>query len=203
MMKKCVAEFVLTTAIVGGMVGCTTKGPKEAQYVEPTEIVSGVPEQPTMYDLDSSVEMLMEKMLASPLFSKSCDEVKAAKNGRPPVVVVGNIANKTTERIQGRLDAVGDTVRSALFTTGLFEVKDDAATGAIIARMSDNIDLGLEDGSLARAFGKHATPDFLMLGDFRHFADAGGVHTYRLRLAIHSLRTGKVVWEGTQTKVKL
>ena len=156
-----------------------------------------------MYDLESSAQMLIEKMLSHPQFSANYKAARTEKNGKLPVVVVGNIANKTTERIQGRLDAVGDTVRSALFTSGLLEVKDDAATGAIIARMSDNIDLGLEDGSLARAFGKHASPDFLVLGDFRHFSDAGGVHAYRLRLAIHSLRTGKIVWEGIQTKVKL
>ena len=202
-MIKRTALFALAATVVGGIVGCESPKPREAQYVAPSEIVSGVPERPTMYDLASSAEMLVEKMLASPLFTKSCNEVKMAKGGALPVIVIGNIANKTTERIQGRLDTVGESVRTALFSSGLFEVKDDAATGAIIARMSDNIDLGLEDGSLARAFGKHATPDFLVLGDFRHFADAGGVHTYRLSIAIHSLRTGKIVWEGIQTRVKL
>ena len=198
-----VAKIVLTVVLVGVLAGCEAPKPSGAKYADPADVVPGTPERPTMYDLASSAEMLVEKMLASPLFSKSCDEVKAAKGGALPVVVIGNIANKTTERLQGRLDAVGDSVRTALFNSGLFEVKDDAATGAIIARISDNIDLGLEDGSLARAFGKHATPDFLVLGDFRHFADEGGVHTYRLRLAIHSLRTGKIVWEGIQTRVKL
>ena len=197
-----VARIALTLVLAGGIAGCESPKPG-TRYADYADVVSGTPERPTMYDLASSAEMLVEKMLASPLFSKSCDEVKAAKGGALPVVVIGNIANKTTERIQGRLDAVGENVRAALFATGLFEVKDDAATGAIIARISDNIDLGLEDGYLARAFGKHATPDFLVLGDFRHFADAGGVHTYRLRLAIHSLRTGKIVWEGIQTRVKL
>ena len=197
------AKIVLTVVLVGVFAGCEAPKLSGARYADSADVVPGTPERPTMYDLASSAEMLVEKMLASPLFAKSCDEVKAAKGGVLPVVVIGNIANKTTERLQGRLDAVGESVRAALFSSGLFEVKDDAATGAIIARMSDNIDLGLEDGSLARAFGKHATPDFLVLGDFRHFSDAGGVHTYRLRLAIHSLRTGKIVWEGIQTRVKL
>ena len=196
-------EIGLTVALICGIVGCASQQQGGAQYADPTEIVPGTPERSTMYDLESSVEMLMEKMLSHPQFSRNYDEAKAEKGGSLPVVVIGNIANKTTERIQGRLDAVGESVRSALFTTGLFEVKDDAATGAIIARISDNIDLGVEDGSLRRAFGKHVSPDFLVLGDFRHFADAGGVHTYRLRLAVHSLRTGKIVWEGIQTRVKL
>ena len=31
----------------------------------------------------------------------------------------------------------------------------------------------------------------------------GGYHTYSLRIAMHNLRTGKIVWKGIQTKVKL
>ena len=195
-----ITKCVLMTAIIGGIVGCASQ--RAAQYVEPTEIISGTPEQPTMYDLESSAQQLMDKMLASPQFSANYNAAKASK-GRLPIAVIGNIENKTTERIQGRLDAVGDTIRTALFSSGLFEVKDDAAADAIKSRIIRGADGGLENGTLVQTMGTQDSPDFIVLGDLRHFTDVGGYHTYRLRLAIHNLSTGKVVWEGIQTKVKL
>ena len=194
-------EFVMMAVARGGVIGCALQ--RSAIYGNSTDVVFGESGHQTIYDLEASAQMLMEKMLGSPQFFKNYNAVKSAKGGKLPIAVIGNIANTTTERIQGRLDAVGVTVRSELYSSNLFEVKDDEATGAIIARITDNIDLGLEDGSLARIFGKHAAPDFLVLGDFRHFADAGNVHTSRLHLAMHNLRTGMIVWEGVQTKVKL
>lgn len=193
------SRCVLVMVITGVVVGCAS----QTRYGDPREIVAGAPDKPTMYDLESSASLLIDRMLASQQFSKNYNATKAAKGGQLPIVVIGNIANKTTERIQGRLDAVGDTIRSALYTSALFEVKDDEASSAISSRILRGADGGLEDGALAQSMGTHESPDFIVLGDFRHFSDVGGVHTYRLRLAIHSLKTGKVVWEGIQTKVKL
>lgn len=195
-----IAKCVLTTVIIGGMVGCASQ--RATQYVEPTEIIAGTPEQPTMYDLESSAQQLMDKMLASPQFSANYNAVKATKGGLP-IAVIGNIENKTKERVQGRLDAVGDTIRAALFSSGLFEVKDDAAADAIKSRIIRGADGGLENGALVQTMGTQDSPDFIVLGDLRHFTDVGGYHMYRLRLAIHNLSTGKVVWEGIQTKIKL
>ena len=195
-----IVQCVLIVAIIGSMGGCISQ---QAQYVDSGKIISGAPEQVTMYDLESSAQMLMQRMLAHPQFAANYNAAKTASGGRLPIAVIGNIENKTTERIQGRLDAVGDTVRSALFTSGLFEVKDDNASGAVKARILRGADGGLEDGALVQTMGTHESPDFIVLGDLRHFTDVGGYHTYRLRLAIHNLKTGKVVWEGIQTEIKL
>ena len=195
--------FAITSVvIIGGIVGCASQ--RDTQYVDPGEIVAGTPDKPTMYDLESSAQQLMDKMLASPQFSINYNAAKASK-GRLPIAVIGNIENKTKERVQGRLDAVGDTIRAALFSSAPFpfEVKDDAAADAIKSRIIRGADGGLENGALVQTMGTQDSPDFIVLGDLRHFTDVGGYHTYRLRLAIHNLSTGKVVWEGIQTKIKL
>ena len=192
--------LLVAVAVCGLVCGCVEP---RARYVDPGEIVSGAPDSPTMYDLETSVQTLMQKMLSSPQFSKNYKAAKTAKGGALPIVVIGNIANKTTERIQGRLDAVGETLRSALFESSLFEVKDDEAGEAIASRIQRGADGGLEDGALVQSMGAQESPDFIVLGDLRHFADVGGYHTYRLRIAFHNLRTGKIVWEGIQTMVKL
>lgn len=201
-MKNMTIIPLITLVVCVFICGCAQE-PRRARYGDPDEIVAGVPDSPTMYDLGSSADSLIEKMLGSSQFSKNYNAAKDAKGGALPIVVIGNIANRTTERIQGRLDAVGDSVRSALFETGLFEVKDDEAGRDIAARIMRGADDGLEDGILVQSMGTHESPDFIVLGDFRHFTDVGGYHTYRLRLALHNLKTGKVVWEGIQTKVKL
>ena len=198
--------MLMATIIMAACCGCSTKvvPSQEAgvRYVPQGEVIAGRASSPTMYDLESSVQSLMSKMRGSPRFAQNYNAVKNAKNALP-VVVIGNIDNLTSERLQGRLDAVGEGVRASLFDSGLFDVKDDRASEAISSRLIRSVDEGLEDGSLVDGFGAHDSPDFIVLGDLRHFEDVGGYHTYRLRLAIHNLRTGKVIWEGIQTKIKM
>ena len=189
-MSKIALFFI--TILVGCMAGCT----HQTWHVDPKE-------QAAICDLESSAKQLMDQMLAHPQFSANYHAAKEAKGGRLPIVVIGNIENKTTERIQARLDAVGETFRAELFNSALFEVKNDEAAEAIQSRIIRGADGGLEDGALVQTMGTQDSPDFIVLGDLRHFSDVGGYHTYRLRLAIHNLRTGKIVWEGIQTMIKL
>ena len=195
-MLKCLLLFL--TAVV--MVGCASK---QARYVDSGTVVTGTADKVTMYELESSAQMLMQKMLVHPQFVANYNAVKAEK-GQLPIVVIGNIDSKIKGvHIQGRLDAVGESLRVALFNSALFDVKDDEAADAIKSRIVRSADGGLETGELFQLMGTHNSPDFIVLGDLRHFKDVGGYHTYRLRLALHSLRTGKILWEGIQTKVKL
>lgn len=200
-----IAGCVLLAVVVGGLTGCQSVGqPQEAGYVDPGAVIPGAAGQPTMYDLESSAQVLIQKMLAHPQFAKNYAAAKAIKGGRTPIVVVGNIANKTTERVQGRLDAIGDTIRAMLFDSSLFEIKNDEAANAIKRRIILSSDGGIENADeLIQSFGEHDAPDFIVLGDLRHFADVGGYHTYRLHLAIYNLKTGKAAWFGVDSKVKL
>lgn len=186
--------------------GCETvtvpSQPKGTQYVNPNEVIAGKPTEATMYDLETAVQNLMSKMRGNPCFVENYTAAKNAK-GRLPIVVLGYIDNNTTDRIQERLDSMRDSIRASLFDTGLVEIKDDDASEAIRARIIRGADGGLETSSLVQTLGKQDAPDFIVLGDMRHFMDVGGYHTYRMHLAIHSLTTGKVVWEGIQTMVKL
>ena len=197
------AAVAVVTLVVAG---CTTTTvpprPAGTQYVSVSTVIAGRPDVPTMYDLESSAQQLMSRMRSSPRFVENYNVAKNAK-GRIPLVVIGNIENKTKERVQGRLDSVCDTLRASLYDTGLFEVKDDEAGEAILSRITRGADGGLETSSLVQFVGTQDSPDYILLGDFRHFEDVGGYHTYRLRLAIHDIATGKVVWEGVQTQVKL
>ena len=52
-------------AVCAFAVGCVSQKADHVRYVDPGEIVAGTPEQATMYDLESSAQALMQKMLAS------------------------------------------------------------------------------------------------------------------------------------------
>lgn len=197
-------RFMVVSVVAFVLCGCETVPPRQTgtRYVNSDEVISGKPTETTIYDLETSVRNLMSKMRGNPRFTENYNAAKRAK-GALPIVVLGNIENKTTDRIQDRLDAMRDTIRTSLYDTGLVEIKDDEASEAIRSRIIRGADGGLETGSLVQNLGKQDSPDFLVLGDLRHFTDVGGYHTYRLRLAIHSLTTGKIVWEGIQTMVKL
>lgn len=177
------------------------KGP--AQYVPTGEVVNGIASEVTMYDLETATQELLTKMRKSTLFTQKYDEAKAKKNGVLPIIVVGNIDNRTTSRIQDRLDTVREIINTSLFEMDIFDVKDDAASNQIAARIIQSQKNGLEDGGLVNVLGTHDSPDFLLVGDLSSFKDYGGYHTYKLHISIHSLTTGKVVWKGIQTKVKL
>ncbi len=201
---KRVLELSLTAVLIGGVVGCVSQRPGGAVYIDPGTVISGTPGSVTMYDLESCVQRLVQKMLAHPQFAKNYSAAKAAKAGKLPIVVNGNIANLTSDRVQGRLDSANDTIRAMLFDSALFEVKNDNASDAIKSRIISGADGGIENvDALMQSFGAQEAPDFIVLGDLRHFADVGGYHTYKLRIAIHSLKTGKVVWEGIESRVKL
>lgn len=159
---------------------------------------------PETWDIETSVQILMENMRRHPQFTKNYNAVKTAK-GAIPIVCQSPIANKTPRaevRSIGR--AVDDLVRVALFDTGAFEVKDDGAADMMLSRIVWGADGGIENMSaLMNAVGGHDAPDFIVSGDLRQSIAAGGYPTYRLRLAVYNLKTGKIVWEGLQRKIRL
>ncbi len=202
--------LIVATAFV--LAGCVDAlRPAGARYVSESEPVAGSPQTLTVYDLDSAAQALIGKMLNHPQFVKNYNAVKDEK-GKLPILCMGLLDNKTSTSdlkntgvdLRPRLRAVTDTIRVALFDTGLFEIKDDESSDAVKSRIIIGADGGIENAKdLVALLGEHEVPEFIVLGDVRHFEDVGGYHTYKLHLAIHNLRTFKIVWEGIQTKVKL
>ena len=123
---------------------------------------------PETWDIETSVQILMENMRRHSQFTKNYNAVKMAK-GAMPIVCQSPIANKTPRaevRSIGR--AVDDLVRVALFDTGIFEVKDDNAVDMILSRIVWGADGGIENVSaLMNAVGEHDAPDFIVSGDIR------------------------------------
>lgn len=152
----------------------------------------------TVEDLNAGFNALVSDMIASPLFVKNYGDNKTALD-RAPVAIIGGVEDSANLGLSNMLGAVSTNIRIQLFNSKLFEVKDDA----VETRMSDRILSGgkslLEDGELLQALKQHGSPDYLVLGDVKPFADYAGRQTFQLHLAFYDLATGKIVWEGINT----
>ena len=155
----------------------------------------------TMSDLDAAYGAMLEGMVSSPLFVKNYGERQAAMD-KLPIAIVGEIKDATDMDLTDMLAATRDNIRVGLFKTKLFDVKDDAAAVELGKRIIAGGNSVLEDGELFQSLKQHGSPDFLVLGDVRIFADFAGRRTFRLHLALHDFATGKIVWEDIKTIVK-
>ena len=150
--------------------------------------------------LDHKVDALVREMLKNAQFVKNYEDSKAKQDGRLPIAVIGGIENKSGNvRLDDLLEAAGERFRVKLFNSKLFEVKDDGVLVALAKRIVASGNSPLEDGEIMGALKQHGSPDFFVVGDLRHLTDLDGVGYYKLRIAIHNLSTGKIVWEDIET----
>ena len=161
------------------------------------------PDALLMSDVDKAMADLVSAMREDPRFKANYDAAKTSIGRRLPLAVNGGVANLTGEAsCENIVEAAGATMRVLLFDTALFDVKDDAVAGAMAKRIVSSGNSPVEDGELMSALRQHGSPDFFVLGDLRKFVDFGGRSFFRLRLAVHNLANGKILWEGLQSIVK-
>lgn len=150
--------------------------------------------------LDHKIDALVHKMLSNPQFIRNYEESKARQNMRLPIVVLGGIENKTGNPLFNvHLEAASERFRVRLFNTKLFEPKDDSILVALAKRITNSGNSPLENGEIMSALKQHGSPDFFVAGDLKLLTDLDGISYFKLRLAIHSLLTGKIIWEEIET----
>jgi hypothetical protein len=138
-------------------------------------------------------------MLSSPQFVKNYEEQKE-KGERTPIAVIGGMENESGRaELDAGLKAAGERFRKKLFDSKLFDVKDDAILVGLAKRIVASANSATENGDLMEELKQHGSPDFFVIGNLVHFADLDGAGYYKFRITMHSLRTGKIVWEGIET----
>ncbi len=159
----------------------------------------------TMSDFDAMFGSLVKAMLVHSRFKENYETAQTEKGGLP-IVIVGSVTNKSdgaaSQSYGDLLRAIPDTLRIELFNSNLFDVKDDELSMALAQRILASDKSPVEDGELMSALKQHGSPDFVIVGDIRLLADCERRKTCRVHLALHSLKTGKVVWEGKKTAIK-
>lgn len=174
--------------------GCVTKIP-------PSD--GGPYDESASIDLDLAANALMNRMLMSHCYAKEYDSAKSARGEKLPLATI-YVIDPLLEgvRIQDHLDLVGEDVRVALRNSEKFDVKEDGdVPKAIVDLIVKYADGGLGQDCFDDIMGTHELPDFLVMGDLK--AVNNRKYRYRLRLALHSVRTGKILWEGIENVVDL
>lgn len=157
------------------------------------------PPQPKRPVFDKVVDKLSAEMLSSPQFVKNYEEQKE-KGERLPIAVIGGMENESGRpEFDTGLKAAGERFRKKLFDSKLFDVKDDAILVSLAKRIVASGNSATENGDLMEELKQHGSPDFFVVGNLAHFADLDGTGYYKFRVTMHSLRTGKIAWEGIET----
>ena len=152
----------------------------------------------TLSDIDGVVQEHIDSMRADPVFRDNYDTAQAAID-HIPLVVVGGLVDLTngkspTADLDNLLASASQNVRITLLRTRLVDAKDDSVITEMTDRIVKNGKSPTEDGALMAVLKQHGSPDFFMVGDIKYFPERGK-HIYRIRLALHNLHTGKIVWE--------
>lgn len=148
---------------------------------------------------DKIVDKLSVEMLSNSQFVKNYEEQKE-KGERLPIAVIGGMENESGRpEFDAGLKAAGERFRKKLFDSKLFDVKDDAILVNLAKRIVASGNSATENGDLMEELKQHGSPDFFVIGNLNHFADLDGTGYYKFRVTMHSLRTGKIVWEGIET----
>ena len=148
---------------------------------------------------DKIVDKLSVEMLSNSQFVKNYEEQKE-KGERLPIAVIGGMENESGHpEFDAGLKAAGERFRKKLFDSKLFDVKDDAILVKLAKRIVASENSATENGDLMEELKQHGSPDFFVIGNLNHFADLDGTGYYKFRVTMHSLRTGKIVWEGIET----
>lgn len=164
----------------------------------------------TIFDFESFFRSLAKAMLANARFKENYQAMQTEKAKRP-IVIIGAVTNKSVgafaQSYGDLLAAIPDLLRTELGEAQLdegriFDTKDDDMSKMFAERILVSDKSPVEDSALMEALKQHGSPDFVIVGDVRLFAEPAQRKTCRFHLALHSLYTGKIVWEGMVTAIK-
>lgn len=164
----------------------------------------------TIFDFESMFNSLVKAMFNNARFNENYQATQADKSNRP-IVIIGAVTNKSVGAFAQSygefLSAIPDTLRTQLgeFERGgvrLFDTKDDDISKALADRILASDKSPLEDAALMEALKQHGSPDFVITSDIRLFPGPEKNKTCRFHLVLHSLYTGKIIWEGLITAIK-
>lgn len=164
----------------------------------------------TIFDFESMFKSLTKAMFDNARFHESYHETQTEKTDRP-IVIIGAVTNKSAGAFSQSygefLAAMPDTLRTEFgdYRIGgerFFDAKDDDMSRAFAERILASDKSPLEDAVLMEALKQHGSPNFVVVGDIRLFPGPGKKKTCRFHLVLHSLYTGKIIWEGLVTAIK-
>lgn len=120
---------------------------------------------------------------------------KATHKGQSPIVVVGDIENRTDEHID--TDAIVSSISDELINSGTVRFVDAQARQKILAEMKHQTESGEVAQKSARKRGQQIGAHYLLLGFVSSTIQAQKklkVVTYQVQFRLTDLETSEIVW---------
>lgn len=187
---SCVSILAATFALSG----CTTF---EGEYADPTG-VEIVDDRWNETDARKTAETMISGMISKP-WLKAFKEA----NGKRPLVIVGDVKNRTDEHIDTQ--ALVDFITDELINSGRVRFVDAANRERILKEIEYQNDSGMVSGSTAKKRGRQKGADFLLFGTLSsnvHTREGLKRVTYQTNLRLTDLESAEIVWSDKKLITK-
>jgi len=162
----------------------------QAEYADPTS-VEIVDDRWNETDARKTAETMINGLLEKAWLTN----FKKANSGQRPLVVVGEIENRTDEHIDTK--ALFEYLQDEIVNSGKVRFADAANREKILAEMKYQNDSGMVNEKTAKKKGKQIGADFLLSGGLTSIVasnDGLKTVTYQTTLRLTDLETAEIIW---------
>ncbi len=168
--------------------GCATAPRVYESELDRTPLTTKIEPQ----DIRRTVEKMAESLIADP-------GVLDATKGERPVLDIEPMKNRSQMIVD--MQSITDSVRTRLIRSRLFRFVDRSTSGADIAIMDEQSQLGLTDPRKAIRPGQQTAAQMYLTGSLTDMVTRAGRitdHYYKFTMILKDLRTGEIVWTDEQ-----
>jgi uncharacterized protein (TIGR02722 family) len=162
----------------------------QAEYADPTS-VEIVDDRWNETDARKTSETMIKGLLEKSWL----ENFKKANKGLRPLVIVGEIENRTDEHIDTK--ALFEYLQDEIINSGKVRFTDGPNREKILAELKYQNDSGMVNKNTAKAKGKQIGADFLLSGGLTSIvATNEGLKTitYQTTLRLTDLQTAEIIW---------
>lgn len=185
---RCSKSLVFFAVVLEILSGCTT-GTK-AQYADPTA-VEIVDDRWNETDARKTAETMIGGLLDKPWLGK----FKTANKGQNPLVIVGDIDNRSDEHIDTK--ALFEYIQDELINSGRVRFADGENRKKILSEIQYQNDSGMVNEKTSKKKGRQIGADFLLTGSISSIVasnDGLKTVTYQTNLRLTDLETAEIIW---------
>jgi len=150
---------------------------------------------------DTDVKIVCESLIRDCSSSPRIAQFEA-KNKRAPVVIIGKIANKSSEHLDTTI--VARRFQTAIINSGVMEFVADAEQRTQLREEKvDQAEFATDDS--AKAIAQELGADYMLQGSVRTIVDSANnqtVRTYYVDMQLLDIETNKILWQGENNEIK-
>lgn len=192
-MKKVLASILSLLIVSAALVSC---GSTQVARVD-----SGTVVDLSGYWNDTDMKIVTDSLIAECVASPRVAKFQATK-GRQPVVILGKIANRSSEHLDTGI--LSKRFQTALINSDVLEFVADASQRQ--ALRDEKADQAENAYDTAKSIGNEQAADFMLQGTVTTIIDTDGkktsVRTYQVDMQLIDIESNKIIWQGQNSDIK-